>query len=95
MARNPAFEAGRLDGVNVAGASEEQSWIEAQPRAMANLIPAHVWYATPSGALVFVSSRSADYLGVPQDHPIRFGIDVGGGLLHDFAFIACDWTSAP
>jgi formate hydrogenlyase transcriptional activator len=78
MAGNPEFEADRLDGVNVAGASEEQSSIEAQLRAMANLIPAHVWYATPSGALVFVSSRSADYLGVPQDHPIRFGIDVGG-----------------
>ena len=78
MAGYPEFDADRLDGVNVAGASEEQSSIEAQLRAMANLIPAHVWYATPSGALVFVSSRSADYLGVPQDHPIRFGIDVGG-----------------
>ncbi len=68
----------RLDGVNVVGASKEKLSIEAQLRAVANVIPGHVWYATPSGALVFVNSRSADYLGVPEDHPLRFGIDLGG-----------------
>ena len=68
----------RLDGVNVVGASKEQLSIEAQLRAMANVIPGHVWYATPSGALVFVNSRSAEYLGLPKDHPLRFGIDLGG-----------------
>ena len=78
MATNSKYEADRLDGVNVIGASEEQSSIAAQLRAMANLIPAHVWYATPSGALVFVNSRSADYLELPEDHPLRFGIDLGG-----------------
>ena len=78
MAVNSKYEADRLDGVNVIGASEEQSSIVAQLRDIANLIPAHVWYATSSGALVFVSSRSADYLGLPQDHPLRFGIDLGG-----------------
>jgi PAS domain S-box-containing protein len=78
MAVNSRYEADRLDGVNVIGASEEQSSIAAQLRDIANLIPAHVWYATSSGALVFVSSRSADYLGLPQDHPLRFGIDLGG-----------------
>jgi PAS domain S-box-containing protein len=78
MAANSNYEADELDGVNVIGASEEQSSIAAQLRAIANLIPAHVWYATPSGALVFVNSRSADYLGLPQDHPLRFGIDLGG-----------------
>jgi PAS domain S-box-containing protein len=78
MAANSKFEADRLDGVNAIGASEEQSSIAAQLRAMANLIPAHVWYATPSGALVFVNSRSADYLELPEDHPLRFGIDLGG-----------------
>ena len=77
MAGYPQYEADRLDGVNIVGASEEQLSIEAQLRATANVIPGHVWYATPSGALVFVNSRSADYLGLPKDHPLRFGIDLG------------------
>ena len=79
MAGYPQYEIDRLDGTNGVGASEEQSSIEARLRATANVIPAHVWYATPSGALVFINSRSADYLGLPQDHPLRFGIDLGGG----------------
>ena len=78
MAGYPQYEADRLDEVNGGGASEEQSSVAVQLRAMANLMPAHVWYATPSGALVFVNSRSADYLKLPQDHPLRFGIDLGG-----------------
>ena len=78
MAVNPQYAPDLLDGVNGGGASEEQSSIAAQLRAIANLIPAHVWYATPSGALVFVNSRSADYLELPDDHPLRFGIDLGG-----------------
>jgi PAS domain S-box-containing protein len=78
MAGYPQYEADPLDGVNAVGASEEQSSIEAQLRATANVMPAHVWYATPSGTLVFVNSRCADYLGLPQDHPLRFGIDLGG-----------------
>src|SRR5580698_3600418 len=78
MIRYPQYEDNRLDGLNVVGASEEQLSIEAQLRATANVIPAHVWYATPSGALVFVNSRIADYLGLPKDDPLRFGIDLGG-----------------
>jgi PAS domain S-box-containing protein len=78
MARYPQYESHRIDGVNVIGASDEQLSIEAQLRATANVIPAHVWYATPSGALVFVNSRIADYLGLAKDHPLRFGIDLGG-----------------
>jgi PAS domain S-box-containing protein len=78
MAAFPQLEASGLDGVNGGRASEEQSSIAAQLRAIANLIPGHVWYATPSGALIFVNSRSADYLGLSQDHPLRFGIDLGG-----------------
>jgi PAS domain-containing protein len=71
-------DADRLDGVNGVGASEKQLSIEAQLRATANVIPGHVWCAIPSGALVFVNSRSADYLGLPEDHPLRFGVDAGG-----------------
>ena len=77
MAGYPQYE-DRFDGVNVVGVSEEQLSIDAQLRATANVIPAHVWYATPSGVLVFVNSRIADYLGLANDHPLRFGIDLGG-----------------
>src|SRR5260221_3943591 len=42
-----------------------------------NLIPAHTWYAAPSGALTFLNERGSDYLGLPKDHTIRLGIDVG------------------
>jgi PAS domain S-box-containing protein len=78
MAMPSQYDAYRIDGVNGDGASEEQLSIEAQLRATANMIPGHVWYATPSGALVFVNSRSADYLGLPKDHPLRFGIYLAG-----------------
>src|SRR4029077_6158646 len=42
-----------------------------------NAIPAYTWYAVPSGGLTFVNQRCADYLGLPTDHPLRFGIDTG------------------
>ena len=57
--------------------AEEQSRFLAQLRATLNVIPAYTWYASPSGALIFVNKRTADYLGLPKDHPLRFGIDVG------------------
>src|SRR6266850_831007 len=48
---------------------------EAQLRATLNMIPAYTWYATPSGGLIFVNERNADYGGLPSDHPLRFGTD--------------------
>src|SRR6266481_1407841 len=50
---------------------------EAQLQATLSVIPAYTWYALPSGALTFVNERTADYLGLPKDHPLRFGIDTG------------------
>jgi formate hydrogenlyase transcriptional activator len=47
-------------------------------QATLNLIPAHTWYANPSGALTFVNERCADYLGLAKDDPLRFGIESGG-----------------
>jgi PAS domain S-box-containing protein len=76
MSGHLQHETDSLNGVNGIGASEES--ILAQLRAVANVLPGHVWYATPSGALIFVNSRSADYLGLPKDHPLRLGIDLGG-----------------
>jgi PAS domain S-box-containing protein len=49
----------------------------AQLQAILNVLPAYTWYAAPSGALTFVNKRTADYLGLPKDHPLRFGIDIG------------------
>ena len=51
--------------------------LEAQLRATLNMIPAYTWYAAPSGGLTFVNERSADYLGLAKDHPLRFGTDLG------------------
>jgi PAS domain S-box-containing protein len=49
----------------------------AQLQATLDVIPAYTWYAASSGGLTFVNKRTADYLGLPQDHPLRFGVDVG------------------
>jgi PAS domain S-box-containing protein len=49
----------------------------AQVQAILNVIPAYTWYAASSGALMFVNTRTADYLGIPNDHSLRFGIDIG------------------
>ncbi len=66
-----AFHAGDRHG------AESKQLLEAQLRATLDVIPAHTWCALPSGALTFVSDRTADYLGLPKDHPLRFGIDTG------------------
>src|SRR5580704_8164760 len=57
--------------------AEEQSRFLAQLRATLNVIPAYTWYAAPSGGLTFVNKRTADYLGLPKDHALRCGIDIG------------------
>jgi PAS domain S-box-containing protein len=65
-------------GLDVTGvAAPERTQFEAQLQATLNVLPAYTWYALPSGALTFVNERSADYLGLPKDHPLRFGIDMG------------------
>jgi PAS domain-containing protein len=57
--------------------AEEQAGFLAQLQATLNVIPAYTWSAAPSGGLTFVNKRTADYLGLPKDHPLRFGIDIG------------------
>jgi formate hydrogenlyase transcriptional activator len=56
--------------------SETKQVLEAQLRATLDVIPAYTWYTNPSGALTFVNRRCADYLGLPEDHPLRLGIDI-------------------
>jgi PAS domain S-box-containing protein len=67
------FSALAVNGVGVQKLAE----FEAQIQVTLNVIPAYTWYALPSGALTFVNERTANYLGLPKDHPLRFGIDKG------------------
>jgi PAS domain S-box-containing protein len=64
--------------------------LEAQLQANLNLMPAPSWYALPSGALTFVNKRTADYLGLPSDHPLRFGIDTGAAWDSHIPFLHPD-----
>src|ERR1700730_15613210 len=57
--------------------AEIQPGFMAQVQAILNVLPTYTWYAAPRGALSFVNTRTADYLGIPNDHPLRFGIDIG------------------
>jgi formate hydrogenlyase transcriptional activator len=64
-------------GLDVNGVLHQHSPLEAQLQATLNIVPAYAWYALPNGALTFVNERTADYLGLPKDHPLRFGADTG------------------
>jgi PAS domain S-box-containing protein len=64
-----------IAGLDVNGALEHPPL--AQLQATPNLVPAHCWCALPNGALTFVNARSADYLGLPKDHPLRLGTEAG------------------
>ena len=48
-----------------------------QLQATLKVIPAYTWYAAASGGLTFVNKRTADCLGLPQDHPLVCGMDTG------------------
>ena len=65
------------DGPTMRDAPELESTFAAQLRKTLDAIPAYTWYASPSGALTFVNGRTADYLGLPKDHPLRLGMDTG------------------
>src|ERR1700750_1716798 len=52
--------------------------LKAQLQATLDMIPAFTWLAAASGALLFVNSRCADYLGLAKDHPLRFGTVANG-----------------
>jgi PAS domain S-box-containing protein len=70
--------------------SESKQVLEAQLRATLDVIPAYTWYADPSGALTFVNKRHADYLGLPKDHPLRFGIATGAAWDSHIALVHPD-----
>jgi hypothetical protein len=76
-ARNDGTELWLFTSAHVHVATQQYPQLEAQLQATLNMIPAYTWYALPSGALTFVNERTGDYLGLPKDHPLRFGIDTG------------------
>jgi hypothetical protein len=63
--------------LDVNGVLHQHSPLGPQLQATLNIVPAHAWYALPNGALTFVNERTADYLGLPKDHPLRFGAGSG------------------
>src|ERR1700719_2294625 len=64
--------------------------LKAQLQATLDMVPAFTWFAAPSGALLFVNSRGADYLGLPQDHHLRFGADTGAAWDSHIPFLHPD-----
>ena len=64
-------------GLDVNGVLHHHSPLKAQLQATLNIVPAYAWYALPNGALTFVNERTADYLGLPKDDPLRFGTVTG------------------
>src|SRR5476649_1653374 len=64
--------------------------LKSQLQSTLEMIPAFTWYAAPSGALLFVNSRCADYLGLPKDHPLRFGTDMGAAWDSHIPFLHPD-----
>jgi PAS domain S-box-containing protein len=66
-----------VTGLDVNGVLHQDSPLETQLQATLNIVPAYAWYALPNGALTFVNKRTADYLGLPKDHPLRFGTGTG------------------
>jgi PAS domain S-box-containing protein len=49
--------------------------VEVNLQVTLNALPTQAWYARAAGALAFVNGATADYLGLPSDHPLRFAAD--------------------
>src|SRR3954469_1935218 len=74
----------------IVGADRMDESLKAQLQATLDMIPAFTWLAAPSGALLFVNSRCADYLGLPTDHPLRFGTVTGAAWDSHIPFLHLD-----
>ncbi len=79
-----------VSGLDVNAVLHQPSPPEAQLQATLNIVPAHAWYALPNGALTFVNGRTADYLGLPKDHPLRFGTGAGAAWDSHIVFLHPD-----
>jgi PAS domain S-box-containing protein len=62
----------------------------AELQSTLNVVPTHTWYADPSGCLTFVNEKGSDYVGLPKDHPLRFGTVTGGAWDSHLYFVHPD-----
>jgi formate hydrogenlyase transcriptional activator len=76
MATPSQYNAGRTDEWDLDSASGHEPSFAAQLQKTLNTMPAHTWYALPSGTLTFVNERYADYLGLAKNDPLRLGIQI-------------------
>lgn len=58
-----------------------------QLKSMLNITPAYGWYASAEGVLMWVGSRLASYLGIPETHALRIGQDIGNTWTSHLAFV--------
>ena len=76
--------------------------IETNLQITLNALPIQAWYARASGALAFVNQTTANYLGLPSNHPLGFAggfeaaWDVDMAFLHpdDRAHSSRNWQEA-
>jgi signal transduction histidine kinase len=61
--------------------------VEANLQVTLNALPTQAWYARASGPLAFVNGATADYLGLPSDHPLRFAADFEAPWDDDLVFL--------
>lgn len=61
-----------------------------QLKGMLNFTPAYGWYASASGVLMWVGSRLASYLGIPETHALRIGQDIGNTWMSHLEFVHPD-----
>ena len=61
--------------------------IEANLQVTLNALPIQAWYARASGALAFLNEATANYLGLPSDHPLRFAGDLEAPWDVNLAFL--------
>jgi PAS domain S-box-containing protein len=88
--RHTPIDGGELwlfTALHLHASTQQHPPLEAQLQATLNVIPIQAWYATPSGVLIFVNEAAAAYLGLPQPHHLRIGMDVGETWDSHLAFV--------
>jgi len=61
--------------------------VEANLQVTLNALPTQAWYARASEGLAFVNGATADYLGLPSDHPLRFAASFDVSWVAHLAFL--------
>ena len=66
---------------------------ERELRGVINMVPAHVWSASPNGTVDFINERLLDFVGLPSDQILRWNWE---SAVHadDGAKLVADWRAA-